>query len=205
MHVTGWSKGLDVTSGGSGIVSHAGLVLLRALADKTGLTAGLSKALAAPRLLIHDRGRVLADLAVAIADGAEVISDFLVLGGLREVTGPVASVPTAWRTLSEIAAGGSRAQARITRAVNAARRQAWAGIEARHGAIPGVAVADRKIEGVVCIRLDATVIAACSEKEGAEPNYKGFGLLTELRGLSLQFRERAAAGVVTVPDHDRIR
>ena len=48
MHVTGWSKGLDVTSGGSGIVSHAGLVLLRALADKTGLTAGLSKALATP-------------------------------------------------------------------------------------------------------------------------------------------------------------
>jgi hypothetical protein len=24
VHVTGWSKGLDVTSGGSGIVSHAG-------------------------------------------------------------------------------------------------------------------------------------------------------------------------------------
>jgi predicted amino acid-binding ACT domain protein len=41
-------------------------VLLWALADKTGLTAGLSKALATPRLLIHDRGRVLADLAVAI-------------------------------------------------------------------------------------------------------------------------------------------
>jgi hypothetical protein len=33
----------------------------------------------------------------------------------------------------------------------------------------------------------------------------GFGLLTELRELSLQFRERAAAGAVTVPDHDRIR
>ena len=174
MHVTGWSKGLDVTSGGSGIVSHAGLVLLRALADKTGLTAGLSKALATPRLLIHDRGQVLAGLAVAIAGGAEVISDFAVLGGLREVGGPVASVPTAWRTLNEIAAGGPRAQARITRALNAARRQAWAGIEARHGVIPGVAVAGKKIEGVICIRLDATVTPACSEKEGAEPNYKGF-------------------------------
>ena len=72
---------------------HAGLVLLRALADQTRVTAGLSKALAAPRLLIHDRGRVLADLAVAIAGGAEVISDFVVLGGLREVTGPVAWCP----------------------------------------------------------------------------------------------------------------
>ena len=96
MHVTGWSKGLDVTSAGSGIVSQAGLVLLRSLADKTGLTAGLSKALATPRLLTHDRGQVLADLAVAIAGGAEVISDFAVLGGVREVAGPVASVPAAW-------------------------------------------------------------------------------------------------------------
>jgi len=31
---------------------HAGLVLLRGLADRTGLTAGLSKALASDRLLI---------------------------------------------------------------------------------------------------------------------------------------------------------
>jgi hypothetical protein len=167
--------GLDVTSGGAGVVSHAGLVLLRSLADKTGLTAGLSQALATPRLLIHDRGRVLADLAVAIAGGAEVISDFAVLDGLREVTGPVASVPTTWRTLSEVGAGGPRARARITRALNAARRQAWAGIEARHGALPAIAVADKKVEGVICIRLDATVTPAHSGKEGAEPNYKGFG------------------------------
>ena len=75
MNVTGWSKGLEVTGGGQGIVSHAGLVLLRRLADETGLAAGLSKALASRRLLIHDRGRVLADLACAIADGGEVISD----------------------------------------------------------------------------------------------------------------------------------
>jgi len=111
----------------------AGLVLLRALADRTGLTAGLSKALATPRLLIHDRGRVLADLAAAIADGAEAISDFAVVTHQQELFGPVASVPATWRALNEIAAGGPRAQARIIAAVNAARRQAWAGIEARHG------------------------------------------------------------------------
>ncbi len=60
-------------------MSHAGLAILRQLADKTGLTGGLSRALASPRLLIHDRGRVTADLACAIADGSEVISDFRVL------------------------------------------------------------------------------------------------------------------------------
>lgn len=64
MHFTAWSKGLDVTAGGQGIVSHAGVVLLRALADRTGLTGGLSKALARRRFVpLHDRVRVLADLA----------------------------------------------------------------------------------------------------------------------------------------------
>jgi hypothetical protein len=43
-------------------VSHAGLVLLRELADRTGLTAGLSAALPSPAGG-HDRGRVMAELA----------------------------------------------------------------------------------------------------------------------------------------------
>jgi hypothetical protein len=152
------------------------VVLLRALSDRTGLTAGLSRALASDRLLIHDRGRVLADLACAVADGAEVISDFRVMTDQAELFGLVASVPTVWRTLDEIAAGGGRAQARVTRAVNAARRRAWAAIEARHGALPGVRVADKMLEGVTCLRLDASVVACHSDKAGAEPNFKGFGL-----------------------------
>jgi hypothetical protein len=173
---TGWLKGLEVTADGTGIVSHAGLALLRALSDGSGLTAGLSRALASDRLLTHDRGRVLADLACAVADGAEVISDFRVMTDQAGLFGLVASVPAAWRTLSEIASGGSRMQARITRAVSAARRQAWAAIVARHGAIPGVRVADKVIEGVICIRLDASVVTCHSDKAGAEPNFKGFGL-----------------------------
>ena len=90
-------------------MSHAGLVLLRQLADRTGLTGGLSVALATPRFLVHDRGRVLADLACAIADGARVISDFRVMADQRELFGPVASVPTAWRTLRRSRAAGTRA------------------------------------------------------------------------------------------------
>ena len=160
MNLTGWSKSLEVTADGAGIVSHAGLAVLRLLADKTGLTGGLSRALASPRLLIHDRGRVTADLACAIADGSEVISDFRVLTDQKELFGLVASVPTTWRTLDEIAAGGPQALTRITRAVNGARRQAWAAIEARHGALPGVRIADKVLQGVTCIRLDATVTPA---------------------------------------------
>jgi hypothetical protein len=162
VNTTGWLRGLEVTAGGAGIVSHAGLALLRALADKTGLTGGLSRALASDRLLVHDRGRVLADLACAIADGAEVISDFRVIGDQREVFGLVASVPTCWRALDETAAGGGRALARITAAVNAARQVAWAGIEARHGALPGIRVADKVLAGVTCLRLDASVVTAHS-------------------------------------------
>ena len=66
-------------------------------------------ALATPRLLVHDRGRVLADLATAIVDGAEVISDFAVVRQQEQLLGPVASVPTVWRMLDEVAAGGPRA------------------------------------------------------------------------------------------------
>lgn len=176
MKATGWLRGLEVTAGGTGIVSHAGLALLRALADNTGLTGGLSKALATDRVLVHDRGRVLADLACAIADGAEVISDFRVMGDQEELFGLVASVPTCWRALDEIAAGGGRALGRITAAVNSARRVAWQAVVARHGALPGVAIADKVLDGVTCLRLDATVVACHSEKQGAEPNFKGFGL-----------------------------
>ncbi len=175
MNTTGWVKGLRVTGDGAGIVSHAGVALLRALCDRLGLTGGLSRALASDRLLTHDRGRVLADLACAIADGAEVISDFRVMGDQQDLFGPVASVPTCWRALDEIAGGGSRALARVTAAVNAARRQAWQAAVTRHGPLPGVPVADKVLAGVTCIRLDATVTPAHSDKELAEPNFKGFG------------------------------
>ena len=40
-NITGWSRGLEVSGGGQGVVSHAGLALLRHLADKTGLAGGL--------------------------------------------------------------------------------------------------------------------------------------------------------------------
>jgi hypothetical protein len=59
--------------------------------------------------------------------------------------------------------------------VNAARRYAWARGTARHGTLPPVQVADRKLGGVTCIRLDATVVPAHSDKDLAEANFKGYG------------------------------
>ena len=124
--------------------------------------------------MTHDRGRVLADLACAIADGGEAISDFRVIGDQGELFGPAASVPVAWRTLSEVG-GGTKTAGRITAAVNSARRVAWAQAAVRHDGLPGIAVADKTMAGVTCIRLDASVVACHSDKELAEANFKGFG------------------------------
>ena len=206
MNTTGWLKGLQVTADGTGIVSHAGVALVRALADKTGLTAGLSKALASRRLLIHDRGRVLADLACAIADGAEVISDFRVMGDQEELFGLVASVPTAGGRWTR-SPRGQRAAGRITAAVNAARRRAWARDRgpARHpaghprrGQDPGAG----DVHPAGCLGGDRQL-----DKELAEPNFKGFGHASAA-GLLRQHRRAAGrdaapggAGSNTAADH----
>ncbi len=51
---------------------------------------------------MHDRGRVLADAAVLIADGGRVLSDLATLRDQGELFGTVASDPTLWRALDEI-------------------------------------------------------------------------------------------------------
>ncbi len=93
-----WSKGLDVETGGHGVVSHIGSAATRLLADRAGLTGRLSGALARRGFSpVHDRGRVLTDLAVAIADGATTIGEIGTLRHQGEPFGPVASDTTAWR------------------------------------------------------------------------------------------------------------
>jgi Transposase DDE domain group 1 len=170
---------LKVTGDGRGVVGHAGTRLLSDLADRLGLTAGLSTAMAPTkqRRRGHDRGRVLADLAVMIADGGTAISDLAVLRDQPNLFGEVASTPTAWRTLEAVDAA---ALARIAQARAAARRRVWAA-----GADPGFYVID----------LDATLITAHSDKAGAAPTYKrGFGfhpLLAFLDGTG-----EALAGVL---------
>jgi len=61
--------------------------------------------------------------------------------GRGRAAGPGWASPTGRRSMrSPRAARGPLA--RLTRAVNGARRQAWAAIEARHGALPGVLALD---------------------------------------------------------------
>jgi hypothetical protein len=151
---------LLVTGDGTHVVGHAGARLLSDLADATGLTDGLSVAMMPTkrRARGHDRGQVLADLAVVIADGGDAISDLAVLRNQPDLFGEVASTPTAWRTLEAIDAA---ALERIAVARADARRRVWTA-----GADPGFYVID----------FDGTLITAHSEKQGAAPTYKrGFG------------------------------
>jgi Transposase DDE domain group 1 len=169
--LTGWSRDLSVEVAGRGVVSHTGAVALRALADRTGLTAALSSALSRRGFTpVHDRGRVLADTAVTIADGGRVMSDLAVLRDQGELFGPVASDPTLWRTLDGV---DDHARDRLAAARAKTRRHVWDRIVARHGAIPASVVADADLGRTVVIRLDATLVVAHSDKELAAGTFKG--------------------------------
>ncbi|GAA5117424.1 IS1380-like element ISMsm3 family transposase [Haloechinothrix salitolerans] len=161
-----------VTVDGRGVVSHAGTALLRELADRSGLTSGLSAALAGSRSRRggHDPGRVAVDVAVVIADGGAVISDLRTLADQGLLHGPVASTATAWRVLDGV---DEQVLAGLRRARAAARERAWAARGEWTGTeLPGSRVADRMIEHAV-IDVDATLVEAHSEKDSAAPHYKG--------------------------------
>lgn len=183
---------LVVTGDGKNVAAHAGSRMLCDLADALGLSDGLSAAMAPTkqRRCGHDRGRVLVDLAVMLADGGETISDLAVLRDQPRLFGEVASLATAWRTLEAV---DDDALARIAEARAEARARAWAA-----GADPGFYVID----------FDGTLVTAHSEKEQAAPTYKrGFGfhpLLAYLdatgEGLAAKLRP-GNAGSNTAADH----
>jgi Transposase DDE domain group 1 len=90
----------DVVADAHGICSHVGAALLAELADRLGLTSELGRR-ANLGVRAHDRGQVLRDLVVTLADGGDCVSDLASLRNQPELFGQVASVPTAWRVLAE--------------------------------------------------------------------------------------------------------
>lgn len=78
------------------MVSQAGAVLLVETARKTGLDAAMSAALERwrkPRA-VHDPGKILLDVALALALGGNCLADVALLRAEPTVFGPVASDPT---------------------------------------------------------------------------------------------------------------
>lgn len=167
MKRTSWSSGLSVSGDGVGVVAHAGSVGLRLLADRTGLTSQLSASMARRSFVpLHDRGRVLVDVAVMLADGGEAIADIDVLRHQSSVLGPVASPPTVWRTLDEITPARLR---KIATARARVRRHVWAQLP---GGVPASRVAGADLGTTVVLDVDATIVITHSEKEQASPTFK---------------------------------
>ena len=172
MQATTTRPPVTATADGEGVVSHAGSRLLADVADRTTLTAELGEALAGlrkPRSR-HDPGRVLVDMAVAVADGATTISDVAVLADQAALFGAVASDSTCWRLLDRLdtaAAGRGRAGSGggAGGGVGAARRAD------RASRSRPARAAGRELPGLV-IDLDASVVVCHSEKEQAAPTFK---------------------------------
>ena len=97
-HTTSWSARLSLDKAGKGLVGHAGAVLLRMVADASGLTGELGIALARRGFLPGwSRGVVWTQLAVVIALGGTVLADVDLLDHQRAVFGPAPSDSTVRR------------------------------------------------------------------------------------------------------------
>jgi Transposase DDE domain group 1 len=159
---SGRSRRVLLAAGSESLISSAGATLLAETARATGLDRSLTESLArwrAPRAA-HDPGTVVLDLAVAIALGGDCLADVAVVRAQPEIFGPVASDPTVSRLIDVLAGDGEAAVAAIRAARASARRRAWA----HRCPVPA--------SGPVIVDLDATIVEAHSEKEGASPTFK---------------------------------
>jgi hypothetical protein len=156
---------LVVSADGRGVVSHAGSRLLADLADRTTLTGELTDVLGRltrPRTA-HDPGRVLVDLAVAVADGAECISDIAVLADQPALFGPVASDSTVWRLRAQF---GEPELTAVAAAQAAAREVVWAQrAEVSGEPVPDAVAAGQALPGLV---LDVDAIPPPRSTSGPE-------------------------------------
>jgi hypothetical protein len=153
-------------------VSHAGALALVETARVAGLDRGLARALSLWRkpTAFHDPGKIVLDLAVALALGGTCLADIALLREQPGVFGPVASDPTVSRAIDTLAADAPAALAAIAATRAAARSQVWARA--------GKAAPDADVTAArpLVIDIDATLVTAHSDKQDARPTYKrGYG------------------------------
>ncbi len=154
------------------LLSSAGGVLLREVVRVCGVSRLLSQALTPWRSVRarHDPGKIITDLAVAVALGGDCVADLAVVRAQPGLFGPVASDATVSRLVAILADDIDNALPAIRAARAQARARAWDRCRPLDGQ-PG-----SRDGGQVIVDLDVTLIRAHSEKEGAEPTYKrGFG------------------------------
>ncbi len=153
---------VKVSADGQGVVSHAGVGMLREVAELSGLSAQVTAALADTYSgpWSYAPGDVFADLAAAVADGADCVDGVGQLLGDRErVFGAVASTTTLWRLVDERIDAAHLLAIRGARAY--ARQRAWAA-----GAAPDH-------DGWLHLDVDATITVDHSDnKENAAATWK---------------------------------
>lgn len=149
------------------LVSSAGGVLLRQTLACSGLQKAMSAALGpwrAPRS-VHDPAKALCDLVVAVALGGDCAADIAIVRAQPALFGAVASDATVSRLIATLAGDVDAVLAAICTARAAARQRVWR----RQRPLPGTG-------NQVIVDLDATLVTAHSEKEGAAPTFKyGYG------------------------------
>lgn len=172
MKSTGWDHRLAVRADGKNLIGHAGVVLLRKVADRVGLTAALSAAL--PRGIgpgWRDRGMALVQLVCTIALGAtNVLEAEQLQYHWRALFPRPVSDSTLWRTLEAI---DGPVLARVERVRAAIRRVVWTLLALRPGGFPWIQVAGRELTGWYVLDLDATIVTCTSRKDGAAGTFKG--------------------------------
>jgi Transposase DDE domain group 1 len=122
------------------------------------------------------------------------------------VLGDAPSGPTVRRALD--LAGTAAALDKIARARARARARAWTLIEETPAGFPWLAIVGKTLTGWLVIDMDATLVTASSDKEGAAPTWKrGYGFhplgawLAKTREcLAMQLRP-GNAGSNTFTDH----
>ncbi|MCH0560971.1 IS1380 family transposase [Streptomyces sp. MUM 16J] len=161
---TGSYPRVRVEGGGRGVVSQAGSVLLAETVRKTGLDSAISAALAPWRKqrAVHDPGKILLDVALAVALGGDCLADVALLRAKPAVFGPVASDPTVSRLVNMLAGSGKRALTAIRRTRAHVREHVWAQA--------GDAAPDRN--GQVIVDLDGVLVIAHSDKQDAAATWK---------------------------------
>ncbi|MEV0597676.1 transposase, partial [Nonomuraea cavernae] len=186
-------------------------MLLRKCADQTGLTGALGGVFA--RLggsVVWDRGVVLVQLAVAIALGATSMRQIALLAHQDGVFGKPASDSTVRRVLEPIGAS-EQVQAKIARARARLRGHVWDLIAATETGFPWLVVAGKTLTGWVVIDLDATLITAHSNKQGASATFKkGWGFhplaawCAQTQECLAMLLRTGSAGSNTIVDHVRV-
>jgi hypothetical protein len=171
-NTTGFYPRVQVDTAGAGVVSHAGGLLLTETVRTIGLDRLLSTALQrwCKPLAAHHPGKIVCDLAVSLALGGDCLADVGLLRAEPGVYGPVASDPTISRAVDALAADAPAALAAINTARAAARARVWA--------LAGEHAPDHDIDAdhPLIVDVDATLVTAHSDKQGAAPTFKrGFG------------------------------